>query len=106
MVVGLSGNRGLSITLEFTTVELTRGLRLLAFADGGGLKNVASNGTTKPDTDQLASAGFGLRYAVGKFSAAADWGRVFVGSVGPLTVNNTSPQAGDQKLHVNIMGRF
>ena len=102
----LSGDRGLSLTLELSTPELAPGLRLLGFADGGWLGNVASNGTTKPDTDHLASAGLGLRYVAGKVSAVADWGRVLVGSVVPLSVNSFSPQAGDQKLHVNITGRF
>ncbi len=102
----LSGDKGLSLALELSTPELAAGLRLLAFVDAGWLANVQVNGTTKPATDHLASAGFGLRYAVGNVAAAADWARVGLGSVVPLSVNAASPQAGDQKLHVNITGRF
>ena len=102
----LSGDKGLSLALEFTTHELASGLRLLGFVDAGWLGNLDGNGTTKPASDHLASAGFGLRYAVGHVAAAADWGRVWLGSVVPLTLNAASPQSGDQKLHVNITGRF
>jgi hemolysin activation/secretion protein len=102
----LSGDRGLSLGLEFSTPELQPGLRVVGFIDGGVLSNVVSNGTNKPNSDHLASAGLGLRYVAGKVSATADWGRVFVGSVVPTSVTNMAPQVGNQKMHVNITGRF
>ena len=103
----ISGDSGLSATLEITSSELYAGLRALGFLDAGWLRNnnpgVSPN---KPPSDQLVSAGLGLRYASGPYSFSADWARVFRGSTLPATMGSTIPQSGEQKLHVNLTARF
>jgi hemolysin activation/secretion protein len=102
----LSGDRGLSASLEITTPEAAPGLRFLGFIDAGWLNNHNPNGTTKPSNDRLASVGVGLRYTAAKFAASVDYGRIVTGSVVPLSVNSLAPQKGDDKLHVNLSIRF
>lgn len=102
----LSADKGFSAGLELTSPEWMEGLRFIGFVDGGWLGNVVSSGASKPDSDHLMSAGVGVHYAVGKWSLAADWGRVLTGSTVPLALNSASPQAGEQKLHVNITGHY
>ncbi len=103
----ISGDRGMLLSVEVNTPDLTRGLRFLAFFDAGHLSNVVSNGTTKPKSDALASVGMGMRLnlPIG-LSVSADYGRVIKGSKVPLSVNQSSPQKGDDKLHVNASFRF
>jgi hemolysin activation/secretion protein len=101
----ISGDRGVSATLEITTPEVQPGLRLLGFLDAGWLRNNNPNGTTKPASDQLASVGLGLRYATGSLGISAEWGRVVTGSALGST-NTAFPRAGDNKLHVNLTARF
>ena len=102
----ISGDRGLSATLEVTTPEFLPGLRLAAFADAGWLGNNSPNGTSKPSSDRLAGVGLGLRYGNGPVSITADYGRLVRGSNVPLTINTGSPQKGDEKLYVNMSVRF
>ena len=47
-----------------------------------------------------------LRYAAGKLAVTAEFGRTITGSVAAVSVNALSPQAGKNKLHVNVMGRY
>ncbi len=103
----LSGDSGLSTSIEITTLELRPGLRALGFVDAGWLynQNAAAN-SNKPATDHLLSAGLGLRYSAGAYAVTADWGRVLRGSVLPLANGSDIPQSGDQKLHVNFTARF
>lgn len=102
----ISGDKGVSASVEIGTPELLPGLRLLGFVDAGWLGNNNPNGTTKPSTDRLSSAGLGLRYANGPFSVAADYGRLLTGSRVPLSVNSASPQQGDDKFYINLSVRF
>jgi len=102
----ISGDKGISATLEVTTPELLAGLRLLGFVDAGYLWNNNPNGFNKPASDRLASAGVGLRYAVGGFGAALDYGRIVQGSKVPLTLNSNSPQNGDDRFYINLSYRF
>ena len=106
----ISGDRGLSVSLEVTTPEVYKGLRLLSFVDAGWLNsnNTAASSTAKPESDQLASAGLGLRYGLGWASVTADWGRVITGASIPAGAAQTStlPKVGDEKLHVNLTARF
>jgi hemolysin activation/secretion protein len=89
---------------------LTTGLRVLGFVDAGWMDsiNVAATSTGKIATDQLASAGLGLRYGLGQASISLDWGSVFTGSSMPTSAASSSslPKAGDEKLHVNLTARF
>jgi hemolysin activation/secretion protein len=101
----ISGDQGLSASLEVTTPELAQGLRLLGFVDAGWLSNNRST-ATKPSSDSIASAGLGLRYLRGNFSVGADWGRLIDGSKVPQTLNAGSPQKGDDKLYINLSVRF
>lgn len=98
----LSGDKGLSGTLEVNTPELATGLRLLGFVDAGWLWNNDPNGTTKPASDRLASVGVGLRYAKGAWAVAADWGRIVVGSRVPLSFNSSAPQSGDSRFYLTL----
>jgi len=102
----ISGDKGISATLEVSTPELLAGLRLLGFVDAGYLWNNRPNGFNKPSSDRLASLGVGLRYAVGGFGASLDYGRLVQGSRVPLALNSSSPQDGDDRFHINLSYRF
>lgn len=103
----LSGDTGATLSLELTTPELQPGLRLLGFLDGGWLSNnnTAASTTGRSATDQLASAGFGLRYSAGLLNLSADWGHIVTGA-NPGANGVVAPKAGDEKLHVNLTARF
>ncbi|OYU44832.1 MAG: hypothetical protein CFE44_10765, partial [Burkholderiales bacterium PBB4] len=102
----LSGDSGVLMSTELTSPEWMPGLRVVGFADAGWLSNNATIPNAKPSQDSLSSVGLGLRYAVGNYSVNADYGRVITGSAtSPLSVSGT-PQAGDQKLHINVAARF
>ena len=102
----ISGDKGLSASVEVTTPELLAGLRLLGFVDAGWLGNNQANGLTKPGTDRLASVGLGLRYVKGPFALTADYGRLLTGSRVPLALSSVAPQRGDDKLYVSAAVRF
>lgn len=102
----ISGDRGLSATLEVTTPELLPGLRLLGFVDAGYLWNNKPNAFNKPASDRLASVGVGLRFGVGGFGASLDYGRIVRGSKVPLALNANSPQDGDDRFYINLSYRF
>jgi hemolysin activation/secretion protein len=101
----ISGDNGLSGTLEVTTPELMPGLRVLGFIDAGWLGN--NNPTPpRPTTDRLASAGLGLRYGIGAYAVAMDYGHILTGSRIPLSLNSSAPQRGDDRFYVNLSVRF
>lgn len=103
----ISGDSGLFASLEITSSELQAGLRALGFLDAGWLHNNNSDvNPSKPASDQLVSAGLGLRYASGPYGFSGDWARVVKGSVLPPTMGSSIPQSGEQKLHVNLTARF
>lgn len=103
----LSGDSGLLTSLEITSPELQPGLRLLGFVDAGWLRNNnAQLNPNKPASDQLVSAGLGLRFTSGAYSCSAEWGRVVTGSVLPSPNGSDTPRAGDQKFHLNFTARF
>lgn len=102
----VTGDKGLAGSLEITTPELANGLRLLGFIDAGWLGNNSANGTSKPASDHLASAGLGLRYAREPFSMSLDYGRLLNGSKVPLAINSASPQRGDDRFYINLSLRF
>lgn len=102
----LSGDTGMQLSTELTTRELAPGLRLLGFVDLGWLGNRNPNGNPKPASDSLSSAGIGLRYVQPNYSLTADYGRVIGGSSLPFVAGSGIPQSGDQKLHINLSGRF
>jgi hemolysin activation/secretion protein len=102
----VSGDKGLSGSVELNTPELFPGFRVLGFLDAGWVANNSPNGTNKPSDDRLASVGLGLRYASGMFAVTADYGRLIQGSRVPLSVNSASPQKGDDKFYVNLSVRF
>lgn len=100
----ISGDRGVSATLEISTPDVLPGLRLISFVDTGWLRNNNPNATTKPSSDHLASAGLGLRYTAGSLGVSAEWGRIVTGSV--LAPNPAYPKAGDNKFHLSLTARF
>jgi len=102
----VTGDSGIAGTFEVTTPELTSGLRLAGFVDGGWLGNHDPNGTTKPANDRLVSAGLGVRYARESFGFSLDYGRIIIGSRVPLAFNSAAPQRGDDHVYVNLQVRF
>jgi hemolysin activation/secretion protein len=104
----LSADSGAVLSLELTTPELMQGMRLLGFVDAGwlGSNNTAATTAGKGASDQLASAGLGLRYSLGWLNLTADLGHVVSGANMPLNGGALIPKAGDEKLHVNLTARF
>lgn len=102
----IAADRGLSVSLELIGPALAENLRLLAFFDAGWLSNAVANTTNKPGNDQLQSVGLGLRYAVGKVTLSADYGRIVKGSSVPSNVNSLAPKAGNDKLHLQMVVQF
>lgn len=101
----LSGDSGAALAMELSTPELTRGLRLLGFVDAGWLSSNNTAGSAKAASDQLASAGVGLRYSLGWLNLSADWGHIVTGA-NPAVTGVIVPKAGDEKLHLNLTARF
>jgi hypothetical protein len=80
---------------------------MVGFVDGGWLSNNNANAASgKPATDQLVGAGLGLRYAGGSYGFSLDWAQILTGSVLPSIPGSGIPQAGDQKIHLNLSARF
>jgi hemolysin activation/secretion protein len=102
----LSADSGVLGSVELTTPELAQGLRLLAFVDAGYVRNNRANGTNKPGSDRLYSAGVGLRFGIGQFIATVDYGRVLVDSRVLPAFNSASPRKGDDRFYVNVAYRF
>lgn len=102
----VSGDKGLSATVEVLTPELLAGLRLLGFVDAGWLGNNSPNGANKPSSDRLASVGLGLRFLAEPLALSLDYGRLVVGSRVPLAFNSAAPQKGDQRVYVSVSVRF
>ena len=102
----VTGDSGFSTSVELLTPEPTPGLRFLAFADGGYVRNHKPDGLANPEWDRLVSVGVGLRFARGNLTATADYGRLVRGSRVPLSLNSGSPQKGDDRLYVTLGIRF
>lgn len=98
----ISGDSGLSASLEMLTPELAPGLRLLGFVDAGTIRNHKSDNLSRPASDTLASVGVGLRFTRGAFNASADYGRLVKGSRVPQSVNSASPQEGDERFYISV----
>jgi hemolysin activation/secretion protein len=102
----ISGDRGIAGSAEITSPAYGQGLRFLAFVDAGWLGNNAPTTDAKPSSDIIGSVGLGLRYGVGAFTLAADYGRLVKGSKVGLQVNSAAPQKGDDRLYLNLSVRF
>lgn len=102
----LAGDSGLLATLEAVSPEWQPGLRWVGFVDGGWVRNHRLAGSPLPLQDSAISVGLGLRYGTGNVSVALDYGRVVKGSNTPLTLNTSSPQSGDHKLHFLLFARY
>ncbi|MES3003303.1 MAG: ShlB/FhaC/HecB family hemolysin secretion/activation protein [Pseudomonadota bacterium] len=103
----VTGDQGVVATVELTTPEIARGLRLLGFVDAGWVGNNTGAGLgTKIASDRIASAGAGLRYANDPFAVTVDYGRLLNSSRLPLTTNSAAPQRGDDRFYVNLSVRF
>ena len=74
----ISADKGFVGSLEIYTPEIARNTRLLAFTDYAHLSNNrnANNRNTVYDSDSIASAGLGLRYADDRFSLALDYAAI------------------------------
>jgi len=99
-----AGDRGYRAGVELWTPPISStGVRALGFVEGGrvSLKNPLPG---EVETDAVASAGVGVRWAWhDRLSLRLDWGQVLNG------VDNGSPDAsteGDDKLHFNFAYRF
>ena len=102
----VTGDSGVSGTLELVTPELTQGLHLLGFLDAGWVRNNDPDGLTNPATDRLVSVGLGLRFVRGPVVATADYGKLLRGSRVPLSVNSGSPQKNDDRFYITVGIRF
>ena len=103
----ISGDSGLSASLELTSREIVPRLRAIGFLDAGWLRNNNPDANpNKPASDRLMSVGLGLRYASGSFGVSAEWGRLLSGSLLPVTAGSNIPQTGDQKIHLNLTASF
>lgn len=102
----ITGDKGISASVEVTTPELAAGLRLSGFVDAGWLANNSPNGANRPSSDRLASAGLGLRYTKEPFAVALDYGRLLTGSRVPVTLNSAAPERGDDRLYLNLSVQF
>jgi hemolysin activation/secretion protein len=112
----VSGDSGLSFTLELTTPEFLPGLRAVGFVDGGWISNndvvvsadpTVATSLSKPETDHLVSVGLGLRYFLGTaFSVSADYGYLLNSSKIPLAANSSAPQRGDHRFYISLSYRF
>ncbi|HSI55208.1 MAG: ShlB/FhaC/HecB family hemolysin secretion/activation protein [Ramlibacter sp.] len=103
----ITGDSGIFGSVEVTTPELGKGLRLLGFVDAGWLGNNTGLGLgDKVSHDHLASAGLGLRWTWEPVFLTIDYGRLLNSSrLSPL-VNSASPQRGDDRFYVNLSVRF
>jgi hemolysin activation/secretion protein len=102
----LSGDSGVSATVEASTPELVQGLRFAGFVDGGWIGNNKPTTGLKPASDQLSSVGVGLRYFRGPLAATLDYGYIVTGSKVPLTFNSAAPKAGDDRVYLSVSLRF
>ena len=102
----ITGDSGLSGTLEVTTPEFFAGLRAAGFVDGGLLWNQSPNATTKLSNEHLMSAGLGLRYAKDAFALSLDYARIFEGSRVSPAFNSAAPKKGEHRFYVNAQIRF
>ena len=71
----IAADKGVVGSIEIYTPEIARHTRLLAFTDYAHLANTNSNRVIY-DSDSIASAGLGVRYADGCFSLALDYARI------------------------------
>jgi hemolysin activation/secretion protein len=101
----ITGDSGLSATVEALTPQLLPGLRALAFIDGGLLWNHDAT-PAKPSSDHLMSAGIGLRYAKDAFALSFDYGRIFVGSRVDPAFNSAAPKKGEHRFYASAQLRF
>lgn len=103
----ISGDGGAHSSLEITTPEITKGLRLLGFADAGWLGNYSADNQRRVREDRLVSVGLGLRFGHSSgVSLSADYGRLLAGSKLPQATNSNAPVKGDDKLHLTMSIRF
>ncbi|NNU41897.1 ShlB/FhaC/HecB family hemolysin secretion/activation protein [Ramlibacter montanisoli] len=102
----VTGDQGISGTLELTTPELEPGWRLLGFVDAGYVRNNTPDFVLNPRSDRLASIGVGTRYVRGPFSLAIDYGTLVLGSRVPLSVNSGSPRKGDDRFYITLAYRL
>jgi hemolysin activation/secretion protein len=102
----VTGDKGISGTLELTTPEMEPGWRLLGFVDAGYVRNNKPDFVLNPRSDRLASIGVGTRYVRGPFSLAIDYGTLVLGSRVPLSVNTGSPRKGDDRFYITLAYRL
>lgn len=102
----VTGDSGLSGTLELLTPEALEGLRFLVFGDAGWVTNNDPDGLTNPSSDRLVSVGVGLRFARGPVVATVDYGKLLRGSRVPLSLNSGSPQKNDERFYITVGVRF
>jgi hemolysin activation/secretion protein len=102
----ITGDKGLSATVEATTPELAPGMRVLGFVDAGYIRNNKPDGLANPSSDRVASVGMGVRYAPGAFAASLDYGVIVKGSRVPLSLNADAPKKGNDRIYVSVSIRF
>ncbi len=88
------------------SVQRRPGLRLRAFLDAGWLENNALAGQSRRPSDIIASAGLGLRYAVGPYAVSADYGRLLKANRVGLELSPAYPRRGDERLLLRFSVNF
>ncbi len=102
---GVSSDGGLATSVEFLS-PAWNGLRFSAGLDSAWLSNRAIS-STKPGSDQLASASIGLRYShTNGVFASFDYGYLLTSSKQSLVVNPTAPQKGAHLSYLSVGWRF
>lgn len=102
----LSGDTGVTSSLEVSSPEWMPGVRWVGFWDAGWVASHLASSVALPGNDSAASIGLGVRYSKGPVSMMLDYGRVVSGSRTPLTLNSSAPQTGDHKLHFSLTARY
>ena len=74
----IGADKGFVGSLEIYTPEIAKHTRLIAFTDYAHLSNNKSSANRNLifDSESIASAGLGVRYADGHFSLALDYARI------------------------------
>lgn len=103
---GLSGDSGVTSSLEVGSPEWGPGLRWVVFWDAGWVASHRAGLKSLPSSDRASSVGLGVRYALKPVSLMLDYGRVVVGSKQPAGLSSTVPRSGDYKLHMSVTARF
>ena len=104
----ISGDSGISLNLELHTPDIQPGLHALCFFDNGwlGSNNVGPSTTGMLATNQLQSAGLGLRYTRPGWTLTLDWAHLLASASAGPNGSTTLPRVGDERTNLSITALF